>query len=200
MSSGETRTKETLWRLVQGPKFSVKTFRKYRVNGFVFSPKYQDDRVITQDSGVCMKAWTQFRARKSDKNLKDAWTMWYGVIRQIIELDYTEFKEVVFYCDWVRVEDKTNCCKQCPDSNLVMVNLDKFKSSDNELDEPVILASEASQVFYSKDLKNPNWSVVIHSPKRLTSRVDELEIPSSFQSTLEDEPHLEDLLKQHGSV
>ena len=106
--------------------------------------------------------------------------MWYGVIKQIIELDYTIFKEVVFYCDWVRVEDKINGCKHCTDSNLVMVNFDKLKSSGSELDEPVTLASEMSQVLYSKDLRNPNWWVVIHSLKRLTSRVDELEIPMVF--------------------
>jgi len=166
----------------------------------VFSPKYHDDSVVTQDSGVCMKAWTAFRAKRSDKRLKDAWTMWYGVIKQIIELDYTIFKEVVFYCDWVRVEDKTNGCKHCSDSNLVMVNFEKLKSTSSELDEPAILAFEASQVFYSRDPQNPNWWVVIHSPKRLTSRVDELEIPTIFQSTLEDQPHLENLLKQHGTV
>ena len=100
----------------------------------------------------------------------------------------------------MRVEDKTNGCKHCPDFNLVIVNFDKFKSVDNELDEPVILASEASQVFYSRDLKNPSWWVVIHSPKRLTSQVDDLEIASDFQSTLEVRPHLETLLKLHGSV
>lgn len=66
---------------------------------------------LSQDSSVCMKAWTTFRARKNDQNFIDAWTMWYGVIRQIIELDYIIFKEVVFYCDWVRFEDKTNGCK-----------------------------------------------------------------------------------------
>lgn len=100
--------------------------------------------------------------------------MWYEVITQIIELDYTIFKEVVFYCDWVREKDKANGCKHCTNSNLVMVNFEKFKSIDSVFDEPVILASEASQVFYSRDLRNPNWSVVLHSPKRLTTRVDEL--------------------------
>ena len=58
-----------LWRLVQGPKYMLKTYRKYHINGFVFSPKYHDDTLTTQNSGVCMKAWTKFRARKSDKNL-----------------------------------------------------------------------------------------------------------------------------------
>lgn len=155
-----------LWRLVQGPKHEVKTYKKYRINGFVFSPKYHDGTLVAQDNGVCMKAWTSFRAKEGDKRLKDAWTMWYGVIKQIIELDYTIFKEVVFYCNWVRVEDKTNGCKHCPKSNLVMVNFDKLKSSSSELDEPVILASEASQVFYSKDLGNPSWWVGLYIHRR----------------------------------
>ena len=85
VSSGETKTNPVLWWLVQGPKHTVKTYKKYRVNGFVFSTKYHDDTVITQDSGVCMKALTTFRAKKSDKRTLDACTMWYGVIKQIIE-------------------------------------------------------------------------------------------------------------------
>ena len=75
MSSKETESKEMLWRLIQGPKHKVKTFKKYRVNGYMFSPKYHDDTVSTHDSGVCMKAWTEFRAKKSYKNLKEACTM-----------------------------------------------------------------------------------------------------------------------------
>lgn len=72
VSSKETESKEMSWRLVEGPKYKVKTFKKYWVNDYLFSPKYHDDTVSTQDSGVCMKAWTEFRARKSDKNLKEA--------------------------------------------------------------------------------------------------------------------------------
>ena len=64
VSSGEMETNPVLWRLVQGPKHTVKTYKKYRVNGFVFSTKYHDDTVVTQDSGVCMKALTTFRAKK----------------------------------------------------------------------------------------------------------------------------------------
>ena len=64
MSSEQTETKAMLWRLVQGPSHIVKTYKKFCVNGFVFSSKYHDDTVVTQDSGVCMKAWTTFRAKK----------------------------------------------------------------------------------------------------------------------------------------
>jgi hypothetical protein len=193
LDDGATDSK--LWHLVQGPKFDCKTYRKYRINGFVFSPKYHDDSVVTQDSGVCITAITTFMASKKDKNPVDAKVMWYGIIKEIIEVDYVFMKTVVFYCEWVKVEDKINGCKLCADSKLVMVNMNKLKSNEKYFDEPVILASEASQVFYSKDLKNPDWWVVLHSPKRLTSQVDELDEPSNFQSTLEDQPYLKPLLE-----
>lgn len=48
--------------------------------------------------------------------------------------------------------------------------------------------------------KNTRWWIVLHSPKRLTSRVDELEMPTDFQSTLKDQPHLAELLKHYGST
>lgn len=184
-----------LWRFVVGPLFKAKTYKKYRVNGFVFSTRSHDETVGTQDSGVCMNAITAFTSSRKDKNPINASTNWYGVIEEIIELDYTTFHHVVFYCNWVRVEDKTNGCKLCPDSNLVMVNLNRLKSINNSFDEPVILASEASQVFYSKDLRNPNWWVVIHSPRRLTCEVDDLDAPTVFQSILEDQPSLESLMQ-----
>lgn len=190
-------TDSQLWRLVQGPLHEAKTYRKYRVNGYVFSTMAHDETVVTQDSGVCIYAITTFMSGRKDKNPIDATFMYYGRIKEILELNYTDFKVVVFYCDWVRVEDKSNGCKLCPDSNLVMVNFDKLKSTTSMLDEPAILASDASQVFYSKDLKNPGWWVVIHSPRRLTSLVDEIDEPKTFQSTLADQPNLKQLLVPH---
>ena len=188
-------TSSELWFFARGPLFKAKTFRKYHVNGYLFSTKSHDETVLTQDSGVCMSAITTFTSSRKDKNPIDASAMWYGVIKQILEVDYTNFKEVVFYCDWVRVEDKTNGCKLCPDSNLLMVNFNRLKSSDKMLDEPAICAKEAHQVFYSRDLKNPDWWVVIHSPRRMTSQVDQLEVPKDFQSTLAQQPNLRSLLE-----
>jgi len=188
-------TKSKLWQLVKGPSFNAKTYRKYRASGFISSPKSHDDKVVTQDSGVCMEAITTCASSKKDKNHVDAPIMYYGVIQQILEVDYIDFQEVVFYCDWVKVEDRNNGCKMCPDSNLVMVNFNKLKSVDKYTDEPVILACEASQVFYSNDLKNPDWWVVIRSPRRLTNQVDKLDEPTDFQSTIKHEPHLNLLLK-----
>ena len=135
---------------------------KYQVNGFSFSTKKYEDRMVTQNSGVCMREITKFRASGKDKNYKEAETTYYGVIQQILELDYTDFKQTVFYYDWVKVENKVNGCKIDPISNLIMVNLEKLKNKNNVNDEPFILASEASQVFYSKDLKITDglWSCI----------------------------------------
>lgn len=89
-------TNTILWRLIRGPLPQAKTYWKFCINGFVFSTKSYDDTVVTQDSGVSINAIITFRASKKDKNVVDVPTMWYGVIQEILELYYIDFKEVVF--------------------------------------------------------------------------------------------------------
>ena len=147
-------TNSMIWRLANGPKYDVQSYKKYRANGFEFSTKEYDNHRVTQNSGVFMRAITKFRSSWKDTNYMEAETIYYGVILDIFELDYTSFKTVVFYCDQVKVEDMINGCKVEPNSNLVMVNLEKIMSKDIIEDGPFILAFEASQVIYSKDLIN----------------------------------------------
>ena len=184
-----------LWYYVSGPAWEAKTHLKYRINGYVFSPQRYDDTLSTQDSGVCMDAITTFVASVKDLNPTNDDTTWYGIIKEIFEVDYYEFSHVVFYYEWVNIADKMHGCKIWPDSNLLMVNLKKLKSSDGEYDEPAILASEASQVFYIPDIQNPDWSIVRRSPKRLTDSVDDYEMPTNFQSVLKEQSNLTTLLK-----
>ncbi|XP_026437210.1 uncharacterized protein LOC113335347 [Papaver somniferum] len=123
----EEKKKDTeLWRYVKGPT-GAKEYSSYRVNGFVFSPFSQESSRATRDSGVCIEAVTTYRRKKGDKSHVSQMTKWYGIIKQILEVDYTNRKivEFVFYCDWVKVE---SVCKMCPDSNLVVVHLDKIRS------------------------------------------------------------------------
>lgn len=124
--------------------------------------------MVTKNSGVSMRAITRHRAKSTDRNFIEAEVVYYEVIKNIINLNYMEFDEVVFYCDWVRVEDNTNGCMVDPNSYLIKVNLSKLKSIDRVQDEPFILASEATQVFYSTDLSVEGWNVVLHTPQRLT--------------------------------
>eukprot|EP00268_Persea_americana_P013388 TRINITY_DN15864_c0_g2_i5.p1 TRINITY_DN15864_c0_g2~~TRINITY_DN15864_c0_g2_i5.p1 ORF type:complete len:109 (+),score=28.10 TRINITY_DN15864_c0_g2_i5:1003-1329(+) len=103
---------------------------------------------------------------------------------------------MVFYYEWVRVEDRTNGCIVDPKTNLTVVNMEKHKGTDKEGDEPFILACQASQVFYSKDQTRPSWAVVLMAPKRLTKEVDALEDPSLFSSIDGENANLENVLQE----
>lgn len=193
----EKKTAGVLWRLAQGPVGATE-FLKYRINGWVFCPKSYEEKRITQDSGVCAEAYATFR-RKNDNSAHSRMEKFYGVINQILELNYTDFRETVFYCEWVKVE--TTATRICPESHLVLVKLNKLRSSTKETDEPVILAEEAKQVWYCKDLKSIEDWIATPVPKRLTKDVDNLEKPidGSYQNVFEVEPHLRCLLDVHGN-
>ncbi|KAF9618535.1 hypothetical protein IFM89_002230 [Coptis chinensis] len=168
--------------LADGPSFIAKSYNSYAINGYVFCTYDSKANSTTQNSGVSMKAFTNFRASAKDKNLVEDEATYYGIIRQIFVLDYHKFKQVVFLCDWVRIEDKRNGCVVDPDTNLVYVNLRRCQRNTNEDDEPFILASEAPQVFYCKDLSRDNWHVILHAPKRLNHDVDVYEDPLVFEA------------------
>lgn len=188
-----------LARLAKGPNFVAKVYKKYRLNGFVFSSSAHDAKLVSkQNSGISIKALTHFRASAKDKKLVEAEITYYGIIRQIIELDYVSFKETTFYCDWVRVEDKTACMVD-PQTNMVMVDLNKMKSKDHIKDEPYVCGFQSpKQVFYAKSPKNGPWFVVLYSPRRLTTSIDNLEAPTHFQSALDDNPKLKEFLVLDG--
>ncbi|KAF6173917.1 hypothetical protein GIB67_039868, partial [Kingdonia uniflora] len=117
----------TLKRLVDGPSFKVTSYKTYRVNGFVFCTADSESSKTTQNSGVKMKAMTNFAASARDQNPREAETIYYGVVKEIIELDYYDFPQTVFYCDWVQVKDKVNGCTFDVEANLTFVNLEKLK-------------------------------------------------------------------------
>ena len=50
------------------------------------------------------------------------------------------------------------------------------------------------QVYYSKSPNNDPWSIVLYSPKHLTTSVDYLEALTEFQSILDDNPELKKFL------
>ncbi|KAF9595364.1 hypothetical protein IFM89_000282 [Coptis chinensis] len=125
----------------------------------------------TQNSGIKMNAMTNVRASAKDKKLVYDDTTYYGLIRQILELNYFDFTITIFCCDWVCVEDKVIGCYTDPDINLIFVDLSKFKGSSKIVDEPFILASQASQVFYCKDLTRIGWNVVLHAQKRMNGDI-----------------------------
>lgn len=181
-----------LWDYLKGPD-EVREIERYRVNGYVFCSQAFEAKLRTQDSGVTMVADTTFRSKRTDKEPVTVKARWYGVIQQILQLNYGSFKEDVFYCDWVKVETGVKMCK---DSDYPLVNLSRMKKKNAITDEPVILAEQATQVFYSQDLKEPAYWVPMHPSRRLTISVDSADVPAegSFQDILAEEPHLRALL------
>lgn len=135
----------------------------------------------TQNREVSMKTITLFRASAKDTNLINEEATYHVIIKQILELDYHDFKQVVFNCDWVRIGD-AHGCKVDLETNLNYVNLGRVQRNVKEDDEPFILANKATQVFYCKDHKRPidEWHVVLEVLKRLNGEVDAFEDPLVF--------------------
>ncbi|KAF6155037.1 hypothetical protein GIB67_035784 [Kingdonia uniflora] len=177
----ENSKMSTLKRLVDRLSFKMTSYKVYRVNGFVFHTADTESCKTTQNSGVKMKAMANFVDSVRDQNPREAETIYYGIVKEIIELDYYDFPQTVFYCDWVRVEDKVNGCTFNAKANLTFVNLQKLKRNSKVDDEPYYLASQASQVFYCQDPTRTDWSVVIDALKRLDKGIDAYEKPLAFE-------------------
>ena len=172
-----------LKKLANGPKFEAISYSSYAINGYVFCTADSEISKTTQNSGVSMKAVTKFRSSVNDTNFVSEEVPYYGIVKQILELDYHDFKVVVFNCDWVRIEN-TNSIRVDPETNLRYVNLERLMRTTKESDEPFILASQASQVFYCKDQSRPTdeWHVVLDAPKRLNQDMDSYEDPLVFEA------------------
>ncbi|CAH9128299.1 unnamed protein product [Cuscuta epithymum] len=170
-------------RLVNGPDFDALAYKAYAVNGYIFYTADAELNSSTQNSGVSMNAVTSFRSSAKDKNLVEEEVTYYGIVKQILELNYYDFRQSVFYCDWVRIEDKVNGCVVDPETNLIFVNFGRFRRNSSDDDEPFIHASEATQVFYCKDETRDDWHLVLESPKRLSHDVDAYQDPFTFEET-----------------
>jgi len=152
--------------IVRGPMSFVVQYNKYCVNGFLFVIKDTEDSKRNQNSGVSTNCTTTFRSSAKDKSPVDEYMMYYGVLRKIIQLEYREgYKPVLFKCDWVKPIH--NGVKIDNEANLQLVNLSNLMSADKVGDEPFILAEHVVQVFYSKDLKYPEWHVVLEVPRKI---------------------------------
>lgn len=83
----------------------------------------------------------------------------YGVIKEIILVDYHMFQFPLFRCSWT---NKRNEVKE--EDGFTLVNLHMNQSS--YLNDPFILASQAKQIFYSRDDEYSPWYVVMRAPPR----------------------------------
>ncbi|CAL5349875.1 unnamed protein product [Camellia sinensis] len=127
-------------------------YNGYIINGIRFCTQDCDMYRKTQNSGVVMKG--DHKGKPID---------FYGVIREIIELKYLGGNSVfLFKCDWWDVGNEKIGIK-VDEFNYISVNVTKTWYKD----EPFVLACQAEQAFYLKDMK---WSNNYRAVQRVLPR------------------------------
>ncbi|CAN1140961.1 hypothetical protein LINPERPRIM_LOCUS25168 [Linum perenne] len=127
------------------PISSVTKYTGCIINGVRFHTKDREMRRKTQNSGIVVEG-----------NHLDEIIDFYGVLVDIIELDYVRDKHIyLFQCDWYDVEKKKS--RIVNDGAVTSIRVDRLWYSS----DPFVLASQATQVFYINDPKlGSNWRVV----------------------------------------
>ena len=100
VDSGE-EVSEEIKILAKGPLFVARTYGSYTINGYNFHTKSYDEGRPTQSSWVALVSEVTSSPNESKT--------YYGVITQILELDYDhKGKVALFRCEWFdnRVQDK----------------------------------------------------------------------------------------------
>lgn len=134
-------------------------------------------------------------ASARDTNPLEGNVDYYGVLNDIIELDYfNKFKVVLFRCDWADVNNSRGAKKDR--YGFIMVKFSRMiHPGKHILNESYVFSSQVKQVFYSEDPKEPSWFVVIHNqPREVYDMGDEITndgprtefFPSSHESIFND--------------
>ncbi|XP_026383510.1 uncharacterized protein LOC113279011 [Papaver somniferum] len=112
----------------------------------------KDVQRVTQNNGVSIESKTLVAGRSET-------TGFYGVLEEILVLDYITLQVPIFKCDWAHTYFGVKVEK-----GFTLVNLKQHKNQFRN--DPFILASQARQVFYSRESDISNWYVMIKPPPR----------------------------------
>ncbi|WMV20184.1 hypothetical protein MTR67_013569 [Solanum verrucosum] len=136
----DSRIMEDLLALSRGPTKYVLHYNGYIVNGYRFHAEAYDKNLWTQNYGVVDVGETDKHSDNID---------YYGVLTDVLELQFMDRRVVLFECKWFDAYDKTKGVK-IDEYGIVSVNLGRFL----KINEPFVLAEQASQVFYANDNSN----------------------------------------------
>ncbi|TYK17902.1 uncharacterized protein E5676_scaffold306G001840 [Cucumis melo var. makuwa] len=148
---------ELLKWLANGPRKNAMSYTGYIINGKRFHTKSVEKS--TQNNGVAVDATTLCRSSAKDKSQVMDVVAYYGVLQEIILLDYYVYQLPIFKCDWANVRNGVKV-----EEGFTLVNL--HQSQSKFVREPFILASQAKQVFYARENDTSNWYVVLKAPPR----------------------------------
>ena len=159
IANGEDISEE-IQTLANGPFLAARKCNSYTIDGYNFHTKSYDEGRPTQSSGVALVSQILSPSCEDSENLMVTNKIYYGVITEILELNYNNKGSIVlFKCDWVdnRAQDKW---VQVDYLGVTRVNFKHLLKSD----EPFILASQATQVYYVQDDLDKDWCFVRSFP------------------------------------
>ncbi|XP_048622707.1 uncharacterized protein LOC106373993 [Brassica napus] len=156
LDSKDSHSKEIRW-LAFGPRNVALAHKGFIING----QRFHTDAVKlkTQNSGVTYEAFSMCRSSARDMRQVADMITYYGVIKEILVIDYHMFKVPLFRCNWANT---ANGVKE--EDGFTLVNLHMNQAA--YLKDPFILPSQAKQVFYSREDDASNWYVVMRAPPR----------------------------------
>lgn len=147
--------------MARGPSEIARRCDGYIINGFRFRTKSREMHKKTQNCGVVLTARTSSFSSVSDRNPIVGDITYYGVLKNIIELDYNQAgKVVLFKCDWVDVLNAGRGMRK-DEFGHTLLNLTKLCHEGQQLlDEPFVFANQVQQVFYIEDPLDMDWHFV----------------------------------------
>ncbi|XP_062000002.1 uncharacterized protein LOC133746279 [Rosa rugosa] len=147
----------TLKWLAGGPIDLSLSYTGFIINGVRYHTIEADKS--RQTCGISIEADTLCRSSAKDNSMKDSPVSYYGVLRDVIVLSYHAFQIALFKCDWANIANGVKF-----EDGFTLVNLHEGLSQSKR--DPFILASQAKQVFYSREDESSSWYVVMQAPPR----------------------------------
>jgi hypothetical protein len=134
-----------------GPIRVAQEFKRYVVNGLMFRIKDYEKGNPTQNNGVCV--------------FEDDAT-YYGQLTRITEVQYYDgSRYVLFKCDWANIASGMGY--KTDEFGYSLVNFSSLIHIGERItDDPFVLSSQVSQVYYVANERNPNWVVVVKTKPR----------------------------------
>ena len=158
---------------------SQKATRYTRMRAFGNHFRVEDSQsalLQTYDSGVASIFEVPSMESQSEVSLN-----YVGVLQDILKLDYGPLRTpvILFRCEWLKREDnRGNPTYVRDDAGFMVVN---SRHKLPKMSEPFIFPSQATQVFFSNDVRKPGWKVVLRKEAR--SRREEQDTSDIFITT-----------------
>nr|XP_009785133.1 PREDICTED: uncharacterized protein LOC104233435 [Nicotiana sylvestris] len=177
----DSQLMEDLLALSRGPTQYVLHYNGYIVNRYRFHVEDYDKHLRTQNCGVVVVGETGEHSKNID---------YYGVLTNVVELQFTRRRVILFQCNWFNVYDKKKGIKT-DEYGIVSVNWGRFLKTN----EPFVLADQAYQVFYANDNSNKGWHVA-----RKTQSCDSYEILQQIDGDVDLESPIQNKRKRTTEV